>query len=294
MLFTWKFLVSNESCIDLLAPILSALANILNEASDNFKKDDYKQIFLLLTGSISILRTNTAMDPIIMKHKLAQSLQKLLRSLLMIRDDKVFDVLDYIRKLVCSSSDSCLTLFDTWKSLSLFSFIKHNRDSGLLNKTVSDRFDMIVPRLLSLSENLSPGVKIITQNYYLHSLQLYMRYTQDKNFYNKPAIRNETDALLNYVQDSSLSWKKGNFDANAEEALWKFLFNHSKKVSSNTLQTFSSVPVQIYSFIKGYSLTLNLLQDDLCTLQKMIEDLSSRRDEAALLVLHRNLQKNFK
>lgn len=297
MLFTWEFVVTKESYIDLLAPILSVVANILNEASDIFKKEDYKRIFSLLNMSMPILRTKSAMDPTIMKHKLAKSIQKILRSLLMIRDDKVFDVLDFIRKIGCSNVNSCSTIFDIWKSISLFSFIKHNRDSDLLNKTISDRFDMLVPSILSFSENLSPGVKLIVQNYYLHSLQLYMRYTQDKNFYNKSVIRNESDALLNYIQDSSLPWKKGNFDTSAEEAVWKFLYSYSKQVSLEILKPFSSLPVQISALIEGssaYLSTLHLLKDDMCLLQKIIENLSNRRDEVELKKLHENLQVIFK
>jgi hypothetical protein len=290
LLNTWNYLNCNEGSVNLLSPILAALANIMKEACDTFKKEDFKTILSLLPGTLSIIKNSHTMNPI-MKHKLAVSFHKLLRSLLVLKDDKVLDIIDNITKL--GSNDSCLSIFDSWKSISLFSFIKSNRDLALINKTVSDRFDMLVPKLLSFTSSMSPGAKLAIQHFYRHSLYLFMRYAQDVNCFNKPAIQSESDALLNYVHDSSLSWSKGILDCTAEEDICRFISDRS----TNSQYSVVVMPADISASLKPASKSSNnnlgvigLIKEDLLSLQHLIEDLMNRRDETLLQKLHQNLR----
>lgn len=275
ILVVWKYLNSNESSIDLLSLILSAAANLISEVSDILKKDDLKLIISLIPNSVTMIKNNTTMLPVV-KHKSAVSLQKLLRSMLLIREDKIFDIIDYICKI--GSTDSCVTLFDTWKSLSLFSFIKHNRDAGRLNKIISDRIDMLIPKLFAVSETMSIGSKLLVQHHYRHSLYLHMRYTQDVNFFNNPVIRVETESLMNYIQDTSPSWPKGLFDYNSEEAIWKFLYSNIKP--KETQSPLFSLPVQISPVLK--SSFVSMIHDELIAFKKFADELDSRNDTASL------------
>lgn len=286
---------SNESSIDLLSLILSAAANLINEAIDILKKEDLKQVMTLLPASLNLLRNNSTMVPI-MKHKLSVSMHKLLRSLLMLRDDKVLDILDNITRL--GSSDSCVSMFDAWKSLSLFSFIKHSRDSAKVIKLVSERIEMLVPKLFVASEKMTPGAKLMTQHYYRHALYLHMRYTQDVNFFNNPVIQCENESLLNYIQDSSLPWTKGPFNRNSEDSLWEFIYSNIETLPNNEMQPLLiSCPIQISSSLKPFftPLTaLNLLKDDFIALQSLIDELKERRDNSALYSLHVSLHSILK
>ena len=287
LLTIWKHLNSNESSIDLLSLVLSSISNLLNEAIDITKREDLKQILLLIPDSLIILRNSSKMNTI-MKHKLTISMQKLLRSMLLLRDDKVMDIIDHITKL--GSND--LAVFHSWKSFTLFSFIKHSRDSVRLNKIISDRIEMILPKLFAASEKMSSdGSRLLIQHYYRHALYLHMRYTQDVNFFNNPTIQHETEHLLNYIQDSSLSWLKGAFDYNSEDAIWEFIYSNTKQKNDNT-EILASLPVQLSP--SSPLSALNLLKTDLISLQNLIEELKTRRDNSALYNLHDNLQSVLK
>lgn len=280
----------NESSIDLFALIIGALSNVLNEAIDLVKKEDMKQILSLLPNTLLILRNNTSMNQT-MKHKLAASMHKLLRSLLALRDDKVLDIIDYITKL--GSTESCCSLFDSWKSVSLFALIKHSRDTSRLNKTVSDRIEMLIPKLFSFSENYSNGPKLLVQHTYRHALYFYMRYTQDVNFFNNPTIQGESEDILNYIQDTSQAWSKGAFDCTAEENTWNQMYSYIASIDYVSESPLSSLSVLISPSRKpssSLSSILNLLKDDLMSLQRTIEDSKSRNDDTELKRLHAGLQ----
>ena len=275
----------------MLALILGAISNLLNEAIDLIKKEDIKQIISLLPSTLTSLRNNTTMTQI-MKHKLAVSMHKLLRSLLVLRDDKVLDIIDYITKL--GSTESSLSIFDSWKSLSLFALVKQSRDATRLNKTVSDRIEMLIPKLFSFSEKYSEGPKLLVQHFYRHSLYLHMRYTQDVNFFNNPVIQGENEQILNYIQDSSQSWSKGVLDYSAEECIWNQLYSFIKISNEDLMESpLSCMLVQISSALRpsnSLSSVLHLLKDDFLALQRVIEDLKSRNDESELKKLHSGLQ----
>lgn len=282
-------MTTNESSIDLLALILGAVSNLLNEAIDVIKKEDMKQIISLLPSTLTLIRNNTTMTQI-MKHKLAVSLHKLLRSLLVLRDEKVLDIIDYISKL--GSTESCLTIFDSWKSLSLFALVKQSRDPNRLNKTITDRIEMLIPKLFSFTEKFSNGPKLLVKHFHRHALYLHMRYTQDVNFFNNSILQGENEQILNYIQDSSQSWSKGVFDGIAEENIWNQLYSCIKNEIFET-SPLSSLPVQISSSLRpsiSFSATINLLKDDLLALQRCIEDYKTRNDESELKKLHVGLQ----
>lgn len=292
MISTWKYLNTNESSIDLLALILGAVSNSVNEAVDVIKKEELKQIISLLPATLNLIRNNTTMTQV-MKHKAAVALHKLLRSLLVLRDDKVLDIIDHITKL--GSTETCSSVFDSWKSLSLFSFVKQSRDATRLNKTVSDRIEMLIPKLFAYTEKFSNGPRLLIQHFYRHALCLHMRYTQDVNFFNNSVIQGENEQIYNYIQDSCQSWSKGVFDAAAEEAIWNQLASCSKNDLMES--PFSSLPVQIYSSLRPLSTLpsiLNLLKDDLLALQRCIEDSRTRNDENQLKKLHSGLQNLLK
>lgn len=287
----WKFLLANESSIDLLPLVLSAASNLINEAVDIIKKEELKQVLSLLPESLALIRNDNSTTPIL-KHRLSTAMHKLLRSLLCLRDDKVIDIIDSISKL--GSTDSCVCLFDTWKSLSLFSFVKHSRDTTKLNNTIKDRINMIIPKLFpAINEKMSPGAKLMIQHYYRHALYLHMRYTQDVGFFNNPIIKTETDSLMNYIQDSSLSWSKGMFNHKSEDLIWEFIYSNMPNPTDSMQIQAQAIPLRISS-PTTFPATLNLLKDDFIALQRLIEDLKERRDNSSLLALHNNLQSILK
>ena len=279
----------NEASIDLLALIILALANLVEDSFKAFKKEDFKEIILNLPGNIRILRNNTAMNQI-MRHKLATAIHRLLRGLLSLEDGKVIDILDLIVKL--GSIDSCASIFDTWKSISLLPFMKNIREQERVNKAVNDRVEMIIPKLFSLSANMSPGSKLLIQHQHRHHLQIYMRYIYDMNFLNNPVINSEKDQLQKYIQDPFNAWNKGAFDSNAEEEIWRFIYNSLDDSVIMIDSPFRSLPVQISHAIKSSSssLILQALRDDFITLHRYIEEFKGLRDSSSLENLHQSLQ----
>lgn len=273
----------------MLALIISALSSVVEDSFKALKKEDFKEIISLLPGNLKSLRNNTAMNQF-MKHKLATSIHRLLRGLFLIEDGKVIDILDFMAKL--GSIDSCASLFDTWKSLSLLPFVKNTREQERVNKTINDRVEMIIPKLFDLSGSMSPGSKLLIQHYYRHSLQMYMRYIYDMNFLNNPVITNEKDHLQKYIQDPFNSWSKGILDLNAEDEIWKFI-NNSLDDSVIIMQSsLPSLPVQIsVSSSKTLpSSILRALKEDFIAIHKYIEKLKNRSDESSLECLHQSIQ----
>lgn len=297
MISIWKYLTlpSSESSIDLLALILGVISNLLSEAVDVIKKEELKQIISLLPASLTLIRNNTTMTPI-MKHKSAVAMHKLLRSLLILRDDKVLDIIDHITKL--GSTESSSSFFDSWKSLSLFSLVKQSRDTTRLNKTISDRIEMLIPKLFSFTEKFSNGPKLLVQHFYRHALYLHMRYTQDVNFFNNAVIQGENEQILNYIQDSSQSWSKGVFDAVAEDNIWNQLYYSCICIENDLKESpLSSLPVQISTSLRpsnSPSAILNLLKEDLLALQRCIEASRAKNDENELRKLHSALHNLLK
>ena len=289
LLAHWKLLNRDETSIDLLALIIATLANLVEDAFKAFRKEDFKEIISYLPVTLRNLRNNTAMNQI-MKHKLAIAIHRLLRGLLSIEDGKVIDILDFIAKL--GSTDSCASVFDTWKSLSLFPFIKNVREQERVNKTIYDRVEMIIPKLLSVSESMSSGSKLLIQHHYRHSLQIYMRYINDMNFLNNPVIKSEKDHLQKYIQDPFNAWSKGVFDSNAEEEIWNFIYNSLDDSIIMMQSPLGSLPVQISHCPRPSSSSsiLQELREDFIMLHKYIEELKSRRDDSSLENLHQSLQ----
>lgn len=285
---TWKYLNNNVSSFDLLSLVMRALSNIVREAIDLIKKEDLNEIISFLPVSFSILRSNTAMSAA-MKHKLAVSMQKLLRGLLMLRDDRLFDVIDHITKL--GHSESCLTIFDSWKSLALLPIAKHSRDSEKLNNKVQERIEMLSPKLFSFTSSMSPSSKILIQHYYRYALNFLFRYAHTKDLIMNPIFNCENGPLIEYAQCLEMPWERGFFDNIAEESIWKFIC--SNFLNDKQIDSLTALPVQISSDLKpslSPSTTLNYLKDDILALQRIIEDMKSRRDFSALQNLHNGLQ----
>ena len=106
--------------------------------SKHFKEDLGNYFYL--PGNLKF-KNNTATNQI-MKHKLAVAIHRLLRGLSSIEDNRIIDVLDLITKL--GSTESCVSMFDTWKSLSLFPFMKNSREQERVSKIISDRVETII------------------------------------------------------------------------------------------------------------------------------------------------------
>lgn len=294
LLAYWKLLNRDESSIDLLALIISALSNLVEDAFKAFKKEDFKEIISYLPGNLRSLRNNTAMNQI-MKHKLAVAIHRLLRGLSSIEDNRIIDVLDLITKL--GSTESCVSMFDTWKSLSLFPFMKNPREQERVSKIISDRVETIIPKLFSLSEGMSPGPKLLIQHHYRHSLQIYLRYIYETNFVKSPVIEKEMAYLQKYIQDPCDAWSKGAFDSNAEEEVFKFIYKSDDDSIIMMQPPLRSLPVQIVQSSKSSSsssLILQALRDDFIALHKYVEELKSRRDNSSLENLHQSLQNILK
>lgn len=296
LLSLWKYLLKNQSSSGLLDLIIGALANLTCEAVDLFKKEDLKELIdAALPSTLNILRNNTEMMVPVMKHKLAQSLHRLLRGLLVLRDERLFDVIDAVVKL--GSTDSTLSFFDTWKSISLLPLVKQNRDPSKCNKLISDRVNMVIPKLFSVSDDLSAGPQRLLQNYYRHALYFYMRYTQDVNFFNNPVIERETEKLIGYIQDNSQTWRNGVvYDNEAEDSIWDYLNStcNPHKFDPDSFPV-SVLRLQLSLPLKrgGHSTlrpALLSLRDDILALQKLIENFRSSNDEFKLNSLHADLQ----
>lgn len=294
LLVFWKILNRDEASIDLLALIISALSNLIKDAFKAFTKEDFKEIISFLPVNLRSLRNNTAMNQV-MKHKLATAIHRLLRGLLSLEDAKVIDILDSIAKL--GSTESCASMFDTWESLSLFPFLKNVREQERVNKTINDRVEMIIPKLFSLTENMSSCSKLLIQHHFRHSLQIYMRYIPDMNFLNNPVINSEKDQLQKYIQDPFDCWSKGVFDSNAEEEIWNFIYDSLDDSIIMMQSPLRSLSVQISPLVKSSSSSLSVLQalrDDFVALHKYIEEMKGHRDDSSLEDLHQNLQSIIK
>lgn len=296
LIFFWKFIITNtntnnnNNSLDLLFLIISSISNILTENPDSIKSENSKLILTLLPLTITSLRTTESGT----KHALTVALQKLLRSLLLLRDDKVFEIIDHIAKL--GSIDSSTSFADSWTSLSLFSFVKHARDSNRLNSLASQRFDMLATKLFDSIEISHVFPKILLFHHCRRSIQLFMKYTLNVNFFNKPILRNEVEKLRIYAQGFIHSWSKGNFNYCSEESIWRFIRDRKmeavdpEELNGRSACIHLNLTHNAININSSSSSILGLLKHDLNQLSNLVERLHNSQNDSALEALHNSLK----
>lgn len=288
LLFGWKMIAgegeSSEGA-DVLFLLVAAVGNIVRELPDAVRSEGYKQLLGLLNSTMVVVRTNAVMAATI-RHRLGAALQVLLRAMLLLRDDRVYDVLDQLTKL--AGIESCVPWAGAWMAVPLLPFVRHARDGEKLTRFVSERFEMLVTKLLGRVTGVSPGTRLLLQHHIRHSLYLFSKYTYDVAVITRPFLETEADALIVYAQGFPTAWSKGGMDAAAEDAVWRFL--HGQRADAGRVRERAG------SVVTGFprrtasggpsAATSQLLKDDIYRLQRLVEELTRARNDTALTALH--------
>lgn len=281
LLFAWNLLISSESRfnLDLLCLILNAISNIVLEQPDMVRTDNYRAMVNCLPSTIIAVRTGEG-SGIIAKGMILQSFLCLLRGLLPLRDDKIYEVLESLIKTV--AIDPLLCSDEAWRIVGLLPFLKHARDGDKLHKQVAERFEMIAGRLLSVQE----AVNFYSRHLARNSLYQYCKYAHDMTTMNRACLQTEVGNLTLYIRGYNNPWRFGQFSTTTEQQIWAWLMRQEKSKSIPIKYTFALTPLPSHVALSALSHQARSL---LASWSNRIDHLQQKRDEDGLKLIIKKL-----